>query len=421
MSGRRESARRQGPDRHRRARDDLRVGDLPRPRARANRELRDAPRRRPATGSSARRTCTSSPTASRRTTRTSAAVVNPLDAERIPGGSSGGTAPPSPRALGVARDGQRRLDPPPAACCGVVGFKPTWGLVSADGGLPLAPASTRSGRWRARSRPAPPCSARSGSVEEPSTSVRPRCPGRSTPTRSSAPASRRPPRSARIEHVDFPLPGDVNPAFQAEAADVHREHFAEHADSYGENVRKLEAAFDVSDEAVARSRRARDATASRPRALEASTSSSRRRCRWSPARRHRRPRPAGADDPPHAAVQRPGWPALALPCGPRRPPASSPDRRPPATTPRLAVGERLERALAGRCCYPGRRPRPRGRPSALPGRAPRAAHSSPARMRSQDLALALAADQERDQRLAFRYASAKLMRGCGGGRPGSGT
>jgi aspartyl-tRNA(Asn)/glutamyl-tRNA(Gln) amidotransferase subunit A len=37
--------------------------------------------------------------------------------------------------------------------------------------------------------------------------------------------------------VDFPLPDDVGPMFMREAADVHRDLFAEHADSYGENVR----------------------------------------------------------------------------------------------------------------------------------------------------------------------------------------
>ena len=70
------------------------------------------------------------------------AVVNPLDASRIPGGSSGGNGAALAAglcevALGTDSAGSIRL---PAACCGVVGFKPTWGLVPADGVFPLAPS-----------------------------------------------------------------------------------------------------------------------------------------------------------------------------------------------------------------------------------------------------------------------------------------
>ena len=38
--------------------------------------------------------------------------------------------------------------------------------------------------------------------------------------------------------IDFPLmPANIDPSFQREVADVHRELFAQHADRYGENVR----------------------------------------------------------------------------------------------------------------------------------------------------------------------------------------
>lgn len=65
---------------------------------------------------------------------------NPWDTERIPGGSSGGSAAAVATgeclgALGTDTGGSIRI---PAAACGVTGFKPTFGLVSRAGILPLS-------------------------------------------------------------------------------------------------------------------------------------------------------------------------------------------------------------------------------------------------------------------------------------------
>lgn len=68
--------------------------------------------------------------------------VNPIDAGRIPGGSSSGSAVAvatgeAEVSLGTDTGGSIRT---PAACCGVVGLKTTYGRLPLDGIHPLAPS-----------------------------------------------------------------------------------------------------------------------------------------------------------------------------------------------------------------------------------------------------------------------------------------
>jgi Asp-tRNA(Asn)/Glu-tRNA(Gln) amidotransferase A subunit family amidase len=68
------------------------------------------------------------------------AVVNPRFEDRVPGGSSGGSgaavaAGLVPVAIGTDTGGSVRI---PAACCGIVGFKPSYGAVDRTDVLPLA-------------------------------------------------------------------------------------------------------------------------------------------------------------------------------------------------------------------------------------------------------------------------------------------
>jgi aspartyl-tRNA(Asn)/glutamyl-tRNA(Gln) amidotransferase subunit A len=195
-------------------------------------------------------------------------VPNPRFPGRLAGGSSGGSAAAIAAgdvelALGTDSGGSIRI---PAAWCGVVGFKPTYGLVPTDGCFPLAPsydhvgpmAATVAGCVELLHALAPELElVELDSLDELRVGVA--WLDHADPLVAERVAG----AAATFRHaepVELPLPDPAeNALFAREVADVHRALFPEHADEYGENVRtKLERCFDVGDAEAAEARRLRE-------------------------------------------------------------------------------------------------------------------------------------------------------------------
>jgi aspartyl-tRNA(Asn)/glutamyl-tRNA(Gln) amidotransferase subunit A len=289
-------------------------------------------------------------------------VPNPLRGDRTAGGSSSGSgaalaAGLADAALGSDSGGSIRI---PAACCGVVGFKPSRGLVPLEGCRPLAPSFDHAGPM---GRDVATCARMMGAL----------APGFDRAELDSLEELEvgvawldlaEPLVRARVEEaaglfprrraVAFPLPEGVGAVFMREVAESHRGLFPEHADAYGENVRaKLERCLAVTDgefeAALRRMNEYREHAAEAAEGLDLLVT---------PTLGFVAP-PAFRDDRkirdavirltyPFNAL---GWPALALPCGAAEHglPASVQLVAPAGEDARvLAAGALLERALAER-------------------------------------------------------------------------
>jgi aspartyl-tRNA(Asn)/glutamyl-tRNA(Gln) amidotransferase subunit A len=286
-------------------------------------------------------------------------VPNPRAPGRVAGGSSGGSAAAiaagvADAALGSDTGGSIRI---PAACTGTVGFKPTYGLVPADGCFPLAPSFDHAGPMgpdvatcaRMLEVLAPEFASAEAELDDFQVGVAWVEPA-DQPVRDRVEAA-----AERFRHrrrVELPLPEGLTEAFMREVADVHRELFEEHADSYGENVRaKLERCLAVTDAEYERAVVARERYRERLQAAAEGVD-----LLVTPTLVCVAPR-VGQDElslrdtltrltfPFNAG----GWPALALPCGPAEDglPASVQLTAPPGEDARvLAAGAALEHALS---------------------------------------------------------------------------
>jgi aspartyl-tRNA(Asn)/glutamyl-tRNA(Gln) amidotransferase subunit A len=289
-------------------------------------------------------------------------VPNPLAPGRSAGGSSAGSgaalaAGLTDAALGSDSGGSIRI---PAACCGVVGFKPSRGLVPLEGCFPLAPSFDHAGPM---GRDVETCTrmlealapgfegAELDSLEELEVGLawlqlaEPLVRVRVEEATELFPHRRR---------IEFPLPEGVGAVFMREVAESHRGLFPDHADAYGDNLRaKLERCRAVSDAefeaALGRLEEYRERAAEAIEGVDLLVT---------PTLAFVAP-PAIRDDReirdavirftyPFNAL---GWPALALPCGPAEsglPASIQLVARAGEDARVLAAGSLLERLLAAR-------------------------------------------------------------------------
>ena len=183
-------------------------------------------------------------------------VPNPIAPGRLAGGSSGGNAAAlaaglADAALGSDSGGSIRI---PAAWCGVVGFKPTFDVVSLDGCFPLAPSFDHAGPMArdvagcADAMRALAPALDDGRVD----SLADVAVGIAWTELADPLVAERVEEAARVfphaRRLELPLAKGVSAVFMREVADVHRDLFAEHAESYGEGVRtKITRCLEVTD------------------------------------------------------------------------------------------------------------------------------------------------------------------------------
>jgi aspartyl-tRNA(Asn)/glutamyl-tRNA(Gln) amidotransferase subunit A len=288
-------------------------------------------------------------------------VPNPVAPGRIAGGSSGGSAAAlvaglADAALGTDSGGSIRI---PAACCGIVGFKPTYDLVPTAGCFPLAPSFDHVGPMARR-------------VEDCATLLEALAPGFEQATLESLEevavgvawldagepliAARVAEAAAHVprrRELDWPL-AEIGPLFMREVAEVHRELYSEYGELYGEELAaKIERCLSVSDAEVTQAEQIR--------------SEYRERCEellegldllLTPTLVCVAP-PTGIGDQalretlirntlPFNTL---GWPALALPCGPAEdglPASVQLVGRPGADALVLAAGANLASLIRGK-------------------------------------------------------------------------
>jgi aspartyl-tRNA(Asn)/glutamyl-tRNA(Gln) amidotransferase subunit A len=288
-------------------------------------------------------------------------VPNPSFPGRIAGGSSGGSAAAlaaglADAALGTDSGGSIRI---PAACCGVVGFKPTYGVVSLDGVFPLAPSFDHAGPM---ARSVADCTAmmpRLADGFEPRTveSLEEVEVGLAWLELADPLVHARVREASELfprrRPIDFPLAEKVGPVFMREAADVHSDLFAEFADSYGENVRtKIERCLALPDAQYERGLQAREALRE-----QAETALEGLDLVVTPTLGFVAPKlPVDDLEIREATIRLTipfnalGWPALALPCGPAEdglPASLQIAGRPGSDALVLAVGELVDSLVRG--------------------------------------------------------------------------